>query len=431
MMAHRGFLWTLTVSLALGSAAAAGDEKPAGAHGAFSTEQQLAALAELGLSEDGQSPPAHSDPVLYGALIPEDNAPTAERVALGRKLYFDARLSKDGTVSCATCHDVKRSFTDRRPVSEGIFGKLGRRNAPTTMNAAFLDLAFWDGRAKDIEEQATQPIVNPIEMGFEHGDAAAKAIAAIPEYEPLFQAAYGRPVGYEDIGRALAAFQRTLVFIDSPFMAALHGDATALDEAEVRGRVLYEGKARCASCHPLNATNPIGVDNQFHNIGVSARHQDFESLAKRALVVLAKDSSLEALDRIALETDLGELGRFVVTRDYADIGSFKTPQVVNTGITAPYMHDGSMQTLWDVVDHYNKGGEANSWLDGGIEPLALAENEIDDLVAFLFALTDRRFAALNAEEFARQKKIASESRPFRDDDLAHRRRDAFEARLKD
>jgi cytochrome c peroxidase len=202
-----------------------------------------------------------------------------------------------------------------------------------------------------------------------------------------------------------------------------------LTDAAKRGLELFEGKARCVSCHPLNAANPIGTDNNYHNIGVAARDKDFEGLAKRALEALAVDDSELALDELALGTDMSELGRFMVTRNYADIGAFKTEQLRNVGITAPYMHDGSLQTLWDVIDHYNKGGEDNPFLDGGIEALALAETEIDDLVSFLFALTDGRFADANAQALKKQRERANTTRPFRDSALANREVLGFERRV--
>jgi cytochrome c peroxidase len=178
----------------------------------------------------------------------------------------------------------------------------------------------------------------------------------------------------------------------------------------------------------MSSSNPIGTDNQFHNIGVSARHQDFEKLATQALQALAKNGSKETVDQLALQTDLAELGRFVVTRSRADIGAFKTQQVRNVGVTAPYMHDGSMTTLWDVVDHYNRGGEANPYLDGGIEPLNLTDREVDQLVAFLFTLTDDRLSEQNRAEFARQREVARTKRPFRDAALANRTVLPFERR---
>ncbi|MCW5889240.1 MAG: cytochrome-c peroxidase [bacterium] len=395
--------------------------------------EQRAELAKLQGQLDVTAPPPGYDPVIWATLVPADNAMTPERVELGRKLYFDSRLSRDGTVACATCHDVSRGFTDQRNVSEGIEDKLGRRNAPTTLNAVFFQTQFLDGRVPSLEEQAKLPITNPIEMGQPDGAAAMKNVADDPEYEDLFQKAYGRAPNFDDLARAIAAFERTLVFLDSPFQKFLAGDKGAISENAQLGWALYNGKARCVSCHPINGANPIGSDNRFHNIGVAARHQDFEKLAAQAQVALrgkTGGAALEAIDKLALETDLSELGRFLVTQNRSDMGAFKTLQVRNIGITAPYMHDGSMQTLWDVIDHYNKGGEANLFLDGGIEPLALSEPEIDQLVELLFTMTDSRLGAQNNAEMTRQKAIAATKRPFRDTDLAMRKVLPFETRLK-
>lgn len=411
----------------LASRALAGDV-PRGDHGAATMEFQQAELAKLQQGQDLTAVPKGVDPAIWRALAPADGTVTRERVELGKKLYFDTRLSSTGTVSCATCHDVTRGFTDQRPVSEGIEGKLGRRNAPTTANAALLVPQFLDGRSATLDDQARQPILNPVEMGRQSGDEVVTALAAIPEYPPLFRAAFGRDVNYQDVGHAIAAFERTLIFLDAPYDRFVAGDARALSDQEQRGLALFEGKARCATCHPLNPKNPIGSDMKFHNIGVSARHQNFEALAIQALAALQKNASEQELDRLALSTDLSELGRFMVSRKYRDIGAFKTSQLRNVGLTRPYMHDGSLRTLWDVMDHYNKGGEANAYLDGGIEALALGESDIDDLIAFLFALTDARFAPANALELAAQKKLAAESRPFRDDALAKRAQLGFESR---
>ena len=398
-------------------------------HGAAPMEEQEAALDELLRNVDVTAPPSGVPAGIWEALVPEDNAMTAERVALGRKLYFDPRLSKDGTVACATCHDVTRGFTDQRAVSEGIGDQLGRRNAPTTLNALFFQTQFLDGRAPSLEEQAKLPILNPIEMGMPDPEAAVAAIGDDPDYQRLFREAYGRDPNYEDLGRAIAAFERTLVFLDSPFDRFLAGNAATLSASAKRGWVLFNGKARCMTCHALNPSNPIGTDDRFHNIGVAARHQDFEKLAREALAALEKEDGIQAVDRLALETNLSELGRFLATKNRADIGAFKTSQLRNVGITAPYMHDGSMQTLWDVMDHYNKGGEANPFLDGGIEPLALTEQEIDDVVALLFTMTDDRFADANRAQMAKQQGIAAKQRPFRDRDLAMRRVYPFEQRV--
>jgi cytochrome c peroxidase len=406
--------------------AAIGADIPKTDHGAATMEYQSKELDRLLPSVDVSKVPPGFDEVVWEAFIPEDNAMTPERVALGRKLYFDKRLSDDGTVSCATCHDVTRGFTDQLTVSEGIKDQLGRRNAPTTLNVALLQIVFLDGRSPTLEHQAKQPIINTIEMGMTDGQAAVDAIKDDVEYKVAFQKAYGRAVNYDDIGRAIAAFERTLVFMDSPFRRFLNGDEDAISAEAKHGWELYNEKGRCVTCHPINPSNPLGTDNRFHNVGVSARHQDFEGLAKQALKAMAEDPSEQKLDELALSTDMSELGRFMVTKNRSDIGAFRTPLLLNIGITPPYMHDGTVETLWDVMDHYNKGGEANLFLDGGMEPLALTEKEINSIVALMFSFTDVRFAEENQQQLERQKAQSEKERPFRDDDMAFRLKLAFE-----
>lgn len=402
---------------------------PRAKHGDATAEYQLEQLRKLAAPWDVTQAPPGFDPVVWAAFVPQDNPMTPERVELGRKLYFDTRLSKDNTVSCATCHDVTRGFTDQRPVSEGIGGQLGKRNAPTTLNVALLQTLFWDGRSPTLDHQARQPILNPIEMGMPDEGTALKAIQNDAEYQAAFKKAFGREMNYEDLGRAIGAFERTLVFVDSPFRKFLSGDLEAISPQARAGWELFNGKGRCMTCHPMNPSNPLGTDHRFHNVGVAARHQDFEGLARKAVKLLAEDASEQKLDELAVGTDLSELGRFMVTRNRADMGAFRTPLILNIGITAPYMHDGSLATLWDVMDHYNKGGEANPFLDGGIEPLALTEEEIDQLVAFLFTLTDVRFAEENQRQFELQKAAAKQRRPVRDEAMAMRKTLPFEQRV--
>jgi cytochrome c peroxidase len=263
-------------------------------------------------------------------------------------------------------------------------------------------------------------------MGMPDGQAAVDAIKNDAEYQAAFQKAYGRPVNYDDIGRAIAAFERTLIFIDSPFRRFLNGNEDAISSEAKEGWKLFNEKARCVTCHPMNPSNPLGTDNRFHNIGVSARHQDFNSLAKQALKALEEDPSEKKLDELALATNMSELGRFLVTKNRSDIGAFRTSILLNIGITPPYMHDGTVETLWDVMDHYNKGGEPNLFLDGGMEPLALTEDEINNIVEFLFTLTDYRFSEENRSQFEHQKAQAEKERPLKDDDMAFRIKIAFE-----
>jgi cytochrome c peroxidase len=399
-----------------------------GPHGAMPIADQEKLLDKLIVNPN--APPLGIDGVAWTTIyVPVGNEVTPDRIALGRKLYFDTRLSKDGTVACATCHDVSRGFTDHRSVSEGIGDQLGQRSAPTAMNAAFMQSMFWDGRAPTLEEQAKLPILNPVEMGHPDAASAMAAVVADPAYKELFQKAYGRAPNYDDVGRAIASFERTLVFLDAPFDHYAGGDTKAISASAQRGMDLFNGKARCVSCHMINSSNPLGTDNLFHNIGVSARKQNFEELAKQGLAAIQQNSDQQALDKLALQTNLGELGRFLVSRQRQDIGAFKTEQLRNVGLTAPYMHDGSLRTLWDVMDHYNKGGETNAFLDGGIEPLNLSEAEINDVVAFLFTLTDKRFAQQNEAAFHEQQALAAKQRPFRDNALAHRDMLPFEQRV--
>ena len=280
-----------------------------------------------------------------------------------------------------------------------------------------------------------QPIINPVEMGMpEEETRIIRDIKEDADYQALFQKAYNAEVNYKNIGDAIATFERTLVFMDNPFFDYLAAASTGLPKEPVEGFdrdayagwILFNREGRCASCHPISPSNLLGSDNKFHNIGISAHRQNFEALASQAVDALAQDSSDKALDELALTTDMGELGRFIVTKNPADIGAFRTPMLLNVGITGPYMHDGSFATLWDVIDQYNKGGVPNRYLDGGIEPLNLTDKQVDQLVAFLFSLTDKRFADQNSAEFEKQKAKAATERPEKNDDLAARKTLTFE-----
>ena len=354
---------------------------------------------------------------LTRTVIPPDNPQTPEEVALGQKLFFEGRLSADGTVACATCHDPTRAFTDGRPASVGIYGRTGQRNAPTVLNALYNKAQFWDGRAKTLEDQAALPIVNSVEMGQPSLDAAVAKIAAIEEYKEAFQKVFGRPVNGPDLLRALASYERTLVSFDSPFDHFIAGDKSAIDDAAKRGWELFNTKAICNKCHALtdkkrDVTNFL--DNDFHNIGVGIIRHNVAALALKAEKLIASGDA-GAIDRAAIGTDLSALGRFLITRKEADTAAFKTPNLRNVLVTGPYFHDGSQETLWDVMDHYNKGdGLKNPWLDEDIQPLALTERDIDDLVAFLASLTSPEYRNLGATELERQHALSRTSRPQRD-----------------
>jgi cytochrome c peroxidase len=354
---------------------------------------------------------------LTPSVVPPDNPQTPEKVALGQNLFFDGRLSADGTVACATCHDPARAFTDGRPASVGIRGRAGQRNSPTILNALYNKAQFWDGRARTLENQAALPIINPVEMGQPSLEAAVASIAGIEEYGRAFEKVFGRPVNGPDLQRALASYQRTLVSFDSPFDRFVAGDRNALDGAARRGWELFNSKARCNKCHALTDTErdvTNFTDNDYHNIGIGIIRHDVMALARKAQREIAS-GHLEGVDRAAIESDLSVLGRFLVTKKEADTAAFKTPNLRNVLVTGPYFHDGSQETLWDVIDHYNKGaGLKNPWLDEDIQPLALTERDIDDLVAFLASLTSPDYKDPGARELARQHELSRVSRPQRD-----------------
>ena len=351
------------------------------------------------------------------AVIPADNPQTPEKISLGQKLFFDRRLSVNGTVSCSTCHDPALAFTDRKPTSVGVEGRVGQRNAPTVLNALYNKTQFWDGRVNTLEEQAALPIVNSVEMGHPNLDAAVAQIAAVEEYQQAFRVVFGRPPNGADLVRAIASYERTQLSFDSPFDYFIAGDKNAIDDSAKRGWELFNNQARCNKCHALtDTTRDVTnlIDNDFHNIGVLIVQHKVVPLARQA-EKLIKTGDTPAIDQAAIQTDMSALGRFLVTKKEPDIASFKTPNIRNVLVTGPYFHDGSQETLWDVMDHYNKGaGLQDPYLDQDIQPLALTESDIDDLVAFMASLTSPNYKEQGATELARQRAISKTTRPQRD-----------------
>jgi cytochrome c peroxidase len=349
--------------------------------------------------------------------IPADNPQTAEKISLGQKLFFEPGLSADGTVSCSTCHNPELAFTDRKPTSVGIKGRVGQRNAPTILNALYNKTQFWDGRAKTLEEQAGLVIVNPSEMGHPNLDAAVAQIASVKEYQQAFQRVFGRPPNGPDLLRAIASYERTQLSFDSPFDHFIAGDNDAIDASAKRGWELFNTQARCNKCHALTETQrdvTLFTDNDFHNIGIGIIRHNVAALAGQA-EKLINSADTAAIDRAAIQHDMSVLGRFLITKQDKDTASFKTPDIRNVLVTGPYFHDGSQDTLWDVMDHYNKGdGLHNPWLDEDIQPLALTETDIDDLVAFLASLTSATYKEQGAAELARQRALSRTNRPQRD-----------------
>src|SRR5215475_9190949 len=214
--------------------------------------------------------------------VPRKNPMTPSKVELGRKLFFDARLSADGRISCSSCHDPKLAFTDGRAVAEGIAGRRGSRNSPTLLNAMFNAGQFWDGRADTLEDQALQPLVNQLEMGNDSHDQVVKRLRAIPEYRAEFQSVFDSEVKIELVGKAIAAYERALVSGDSPLDRFVAGDQNAISDAAKRGFALFRGKARCTRCHTFSDALPFFTDFNYHNTGVAANHPNFDKLSRQA-----------------------------------------------------------------------------------------------------------------------------------------------------
>ena len=362
---------------------------------------------EVSLSAQPPTPAAPPPVPLFSAEViksftPADNPITDAKAKLGDMIFDEKRVSADNSVACNTCHSPRNGFTTHTETSRGVRDQIGKRNAPSILNAMFYKSMFWDGRAATLEEQSTLPILNPIEMGQRDPQDVVAKLAAIPEFVEAFQQVFGHPVNWEDLGRAVAAFERTRLSTEAPFDRFLHGDKKAVNASQQRGWALFTGKARCGSCHTYDPALPLFGDNRFHNAGVAARRQDFNRLAKRAADSTAAGNKAE-IDKLALETDYSELGRFLVTQKKEDIGAFKTPFLRDVLLTGPYMHDGSLETLWDVIEFFNKGGARNPFLDAEMKPLGLTESEVEDLVNFLGALTSDRFAELRAAELDRQR----------------------------
>ena len=356
-------------------------------------------------------------PKVLTEYVISPTTPRPASVALGQKLFFEPRLSGNGTIACATCHDPDRAFTDGRPVSVGIHGRVGQRNAPTILNALYNKHQFWDGRVTTLEQQAALPITNSFEMGSDSIGDAVSRIASDKDYQTQFVQAFGRGVNGQDMLSAIAAYERTQASFDSPFDHFIAGEANAISNSAKRGWELFNTKARCQLCHALTDNKrdaALFIDNDFHNIGIGILRHRVGPLAQQVERELAQ-GHLSDIDGAAITSEMSVLGRFLVTKKQNDIASFKTPGLRNIVVTGPYFHDGSMQTLWDVMDHYNKGdGIMDPWLDNDIQPLALSEFEIDEVVAFLASLTSPQYKDISDREYARQLAISKVSRPQRD-----------------
>jgi len=345
MSATRVFLFTILLALATVGLLVQGQDQKAS--GAMPIGKPVQINAPLGL------PPVP---------IPPDNPPTAETIALGRRLYYDPMLSADNTVSCATCHSPQYGFADPKPVSEGVGKKTGSRHSPAVTNTAYSQVQFWDGRSPSLENQAEGPVQNPVEMANTLA-MVERRLNADPSYREQFAKAWGpKPITYEMVEKSIASFERTIISGNSPFDRWKYGhDERAVDESVKRGFKVFSSKQKgnCTACHEVGEKYALFMDNKFHDIGVSV--------------------------------DMGNItdaGLFAVTHNEADRGKFKTPCLRNIANTAPYMHDGGLKDLKEVIDFYIGAGNSNANLDKEIHVLDfLTGQERADLQAFLNSLT--------------------------------------------
>jgi len=293
---------------------------------------------------------------------PGDNPPTAETIALGKRLYYDTSLSVDNTISCASCHDPAHGFADPRQFSVGVNQKLGGRNSPPVANAAYFEVQFWDGRAATLEAQAEGPVQNPVEMAHTL-KGVEERLSTDPTYVDAFRRAFGEgPITYEKVEKAIATFERTVLLGNAAFDRWYFGkNKKAMSASAQRGFEVFRraDKANCAACHTIAEDHALFTDNKFHNVGVGVKDG------------VPKDA-----------------GRFDVTKLETDRGAFKTPSLRNIALTAPYMHDGSLKDLKQAIDFYIGGGNSNPHLDKNIKALDfLSGQERADLLAFLESLT--------------------------------------------
>jgi cytochrome c peroxidase len=324
-----------------------------------------AAAPDVRFPADGPRIPLGLVPIVWS----DDNPYTAAKAELGWLLFFDKRVSSDGSVSCASCHAPEHAFGDGRPVSTGIGGQKGGRSAPSVINRIYGAAQFWDGRASSLEEQAKGPIANPIEMTSEKDSDRAhetciQRLRQVSDYRRRFKDVFGtEEFTIDHVAKAIATFEATVLSGNSPYDRYKAGEQGALTDGQQRGmKIFFSNNARCDSCHDGAAF----TTNQFANIG------------------------------IGMDKPNPDLGRYIVTKNEADKGAFKTPGLREVARTGPYMHDGSLKTLEEVVEHYDKGGIKNNWLHQDIRPLKLSVQDKKDLVEFLHALNGEGWQHIKA-----------------------------------
>lgn len=374
--------------------------------------QSRSLLSRRGIKQDLlqliNAPPLGLPPV----STPADNPITRAKIDLGRQLFFDRRLSINNTVSCANCHIPEQGFTNNEiSTAVGVEGRLVIRNAPTIYNVAYLKHIFVDGRENSLENQVWQPITARNEMAAPSIGYVINKIKRIQDYDGRFEAAFdGRSADIATIGYALASYQRTLLSADSPFDRWYYGeDADAISESAKRGFQVFAGKGQCAVCHQVKQDHALFIDHQFHNTGIGyavSSGKTPSQLKKKTRVQLAPgifvDVANETIQSVSRIDSFNDLGLYRITENPADRWKFRTPTLRNVALTAPYMHNGQLATLRDVIEFYDQGGVPNELLSPFIRPLGLSETEKADLLTFLQSLTGHNVADIVADAFAAQ-----------------------------
>lgn len=319
-------------------------------------------------------------------VTPAENPTTPAKIALGQSLFFDKRLSRDGSTSCASCHQPQHAFSDAQPLAKGIAKRVGTRNTPSIINVAFNTSQFWDGRRITLESQALDPLINPNEHGLQDVTAVLNLLRRDRQYIKAFRTAFDigpNGIRAEHVGQAMASFERSLIAGNSAFdRFAYKNEKSSLSPSAARGLALFQGSAQCANCHTIGKRDALFADNQFHSLSIGLKRIEHRLPEITMRLVQARQQGANLDQTVLSNEDIAELGRFAVTLAPTDIGKFRTPSLRNVALTAPYMHDGSVATLEEAVEMeiYYRSAEAG-------RPLILTPIEKTDLVEFLKALT--------------------------------------------
>lgn len=359
---------------------------------------------------ESRTPNAELSPVPLGLStpvpVPEANPLTQEKINLGRRLFFDRRLSPNDTMSCALCHIPAQGFTvNETRLAVGINGKTNRRNPPALYNVAYQRLLFHDGREFTLEDQIISPLTHPLEMGNPSIGYVVEKIRKLAGYKEQFHQAFGEDVSVATLGKALASYERTLLSANSPFdrWYFSHDDHIVREEAKT-GFKIFSGKGQCSTCHIVNKETALFTDQGFHNTGVA----QLQIIPEKTVDVDLGGGLTVKMPRAQVEEILTppgkDLGRYEVTLDPTDLWRYKTPSLRNVALTAPYMHNGVLLTLEDVVEYYDRGGTGSEGQDPRITPLHLTPAEKQALLAFLQSLTGDNISTLARESAEREAK---------------------------